>query len=61
MMFHFCLQQDYFTDADRRLKKDSQQDYHLEYAMENSTHTILVFSRQLHTCDVNDKSITVMS
>ncbi|XP_077208807.1 DBH-like monooxygenase protein 1 [Paroedura picta] len=50
--------QDCFTDADRKLKKDSQQDYHLEYAMENSTHTILAFSRQLHTCDVNDKSIT---
>nr|XP_028579274.1 DBH-like monooxygenase protein 1 [Podarcis muralis] len=50
--------QDYFTNADRTLKKDSQQDYHLEYAMENSTHTILAFSRQLHTCDPNDKSIT---
>ncbi|CAM2111756.1 DBH-like monooxygenase protein 1 isoform X1 [Caretta caretta] len=50
--------QDYFTDANRALKKDSQQDYHLEYAMENSTHTILAFSRELHTCDTNDKSIT---
>ncbi|XP_032540358.1 DBH-like monooxygenase protein 1 isoform X2 [Chiroxiphia lanceolata] len=26
--------------------------------MENSTHTILAFSRDLHTCDTNDKSIT---
>ncbi|XP_032647488.1 DBH-like monooxygenase protein 1 [Chelonoidis abingdonii] len=50
--------QDYFTDANRALKRDSQQDYHLEYAMENSTHTILAFSRELHTCDTNDKSIT---
>ncbi|XP_044304965.1 DBH-like monooxygenase protein 1 [Varanus komodoensis] len=50
--------QDYFTNGDRILKKDSQQDYHLEYAMENSTHTILAFSRQLHTCDPNDKTIT---
>uniref|UniRef100_A0A8C8SW32 Monooxygenase DBH like 1 n=1 Tax=Pelusios castaneus TaxID=367368 RepID=A0A8C8SW32_9SAUR len=50
--------QDYFTEANRTLKKDSQQDYHLEYAMENSTHTILAFSRELHTCDPNDKSIT---
>ncbi|XP_013915210.1 PREDICTED: DBH-like monooxygenase protein 1 [Thamnophis sirtalis] len=50
--------QDCFTNADRILKKDSQQDYHLEYAMENNTHTILAFSRQLHTCDPNDKSLT---
>ncbi|XP_075604224.1 DBH-like monooxygenase protein 1 isoform X2 [Balearica regulorum gibbericeps] len=50
--------QDYFTDENRVLKKDPQQDYHLEYAMENSTHTILAFSRELHTCDTNDKSIT---
>uniref|UniRef100_A0A8D2N7M7 Monooxygenase DBH like 1 n=1 Tax=Zonotrichia albicollis TaxID=44394 RepID=A0A8D2N7M7_ZONAL len=49
---------DYFTDENRVLKKDPQQDYHLEYAMENSTHTILAFSRELHTCDTNDKSIT---
>uniref|UniRef100_A0A8C6V7K9 Monooxygenase DBH like 1 n=1 Tax=Naja naja TaxID=35670 RepID=A0A8C6V7K9_NAJNA len=50
--------QDCFTNADRVLKKDSQQDYHLEYAMENNTHTILAFSRLLHTCDPNDKSLT---
>ncbi|KAF1663106.1 DBH-like monooxygenase protein 1, partial [Aptenodytes patagonicus] len=50
--------QDYFTDENRVLKKDPQQDYHLEYAMENSTHTILAFSRELHTCDTNDKTIT---
>lgn len=41
------------------LRKDPQQDYHLEYAMENETHTILAFSRELHTCDTNDRSITV--
>ncbi|XP_049510342.1 DBH-like monooxygenase protein 1 [Panthera uncia] len=50
--------QDYFTNANRELKKDAQQDYHLEYAMENSTHTIIEFTRELHTCDINDKSIT---
>ncbi|XP_031312202.1 DBH-like monooxygenase protein 1 isoform X2 [Camelus dromedarius] len=50
--------QDYFTNANRELKKDAQQDYHLEYAMENSTHTIIEFTRELHTCDGNDKSIT---
>ncbi|XP_045400335.1 DBH-like monooxygenase protein 1 isoform X2 [Lemur catta] len=50
--------QDYFTNANRELKKDVQQDYHLEYAMENSTHTIIEFTRELHTCDTNDKSIT---
>ncbi|XP_062042756.1 DBH-like monooxygenase protein 1 [Lepus europaeus] len=50
--------QDYFTSANKELKKDPQQDYHLEYAMENSTHTIIEFSRELHTCDINDKSIT---
>uniref|UniRef100_G1SV85 Monooxygenase DBH like 1 n=1 Tax=Oryctolagus cuniculus TaxID=9986 RepID=G1SV85_RABIT len=50
--------QDYFTSANKELKKDPQQDYHLEYAMENSTHTIIEFSRELHTCDTNDKSIT---
>lgn len=43
------------------MKKDVQQDYHLEYAMENSTHTIIEFTRELHTCDINDKSITVRS
>ncbi|XP_075453453.1 DBH-like monooxygenase protein 1 isoform X2 [Ascaphus truei] len=50
--------QDYFTDADRVLHRDSQQNYNLEYAMENGTHTILKFSRDLHTCDPNDKTIT---
>ncbi|XP_053316119.1 DBH-like monooxygenase protein 1 [Spea bombifrons] len=50
--------QDYFTDGNRILHKDSQQDYNLEYAMENGTHTIVKFSRALHTCDLNDKTIT---
>uniref|UniRef100_A0A8C6FRB4 DBH-like monooxygenase protein 1 n=1 Tax=Moschus moschiferus TaxID=68415 RepID=A0A8C6FRB4_MOSMO len=50
--------QDYFTNANRELRKDAQQDYHLEYAMENSTHTVIEFARELHTCDINDKSIT---
>ena len=53
--------QDYFTNANRELRKDAQQDYHLEYAMENSTHTVIEFARELHTCDINDKSITVRS
>ncbi|XP_071074766.1 DBH-like monooxygenase protein 1 isoform X2 [Dasypus novemcinctus] len=50
--------QDYFADSNRELKKDAQQDYHLEYAMENSTHTVIEFTRELHTCDTNDKSIS---
>ena len=25
--------------------------------MENSTHTVIEFARELHTCDINDKSI----
>ncbi|GAB1294986.1 DBH-like monooxygenase protein 2 [Apodemus speciosus] len=50
---------DYFTNADKELEKDTQQDYRLDYAMENSTHTVIEFSRELHTCDVNDKSLTV--
>ncbi|XP_058422241.1 DBH-like monooxygenase protein 1 isoform X2 [Diceros bicornis minor] len=50
--------QDYFTNANRELKKDSQQDYHLEYAMENSTHTVIEFTRELHTCDENDRTLT---
>ncbi|XP_068933477.1 DBH-like monooxygenase protein 1 [Petaurus breviceps papuanus] len=50
--------QDYFTDVNRELKKDPQQDYHLEYAMQNSTHTTIEFTRELHTCDINDKTIT---
>ena len=53
--------QDYFTNANRELRKDAQQDYHLEYAMENSTHTVIEFTRELHTCDINDKSISVRS
>ncbi|KAM4771852.1 DBH-like monooxygenase protein 1 isoform 2-T2 [Rhinophrynus dorsalis] len=50
--------QDYFTDANRVLHRDSQQNYNLEYAMENGTHTLIQFSRDLHTCDPNDKTIT---
>nr|XP_015210154.1 PREDICTED: DBH-like monooxygenase protein 1 isoform X1 [Lepisosteus oculatus] len=50
--------QDYFVSTSRQLRKDDQQNYHLEYAMENNTHTVLAFSRDLHTCDRNDKPIT---
>ncbi|EGW08847.1 DBH-like monooxygenase protein 1 [Cricetulus griseus] len=50
--------QDYFTNANKELEKDAQQDYHLDYAMENSTHTVIEFTRELHTCDANDKIIT---
>ncbi|KAM4865747.1 DBH-like monooxygenase protein 1 [Thomomys bottae] len=50
--------QDYFTNTNKALKKDSQQDYQLEYAMENSTHTVIEFTRELHTCDIHDKIIT---
>lgn len=57
--FFFLFRQDYFTNANKELEKDTQQDYHLDYAMENSTHTIIEFTRELHTCDANDKRITV--
>ncbi|XP_066461665.1 DBH-like monooxygenase protein 1 isoform X1 [Eleutherodactylus coqui] len=50
--------QDYFTDETRGLHRDPQQNYKLEYAMENETHTILKFSRPLQTCDPHDKNIT---
>ncbi|XP_041108248.1 DBH-like monooxygenase protein 1 homolog isoform X2 [Polyodon spathula] len=50
--------QDYFADMNREVLRDYHQNYRLEYAMENSTHTILGFSRDLHTCDINDKPIT---
>lgn len=59
MLIFFLFPQDYFTNANKELEKDTQQDYHLDYAMENSTHTVIEFSRELHTCDVNDKSLTV--
>lgn len=55
----FLFRQDYFTNANKELEKDTQQDYHLDYAMENSTHTVIEFTRELHTCDANDKRITV--
>lgn len=50
--------QDCFTHRSREVKKDPHQDYRLEYATENSTHTVLAFSRDLNTCDKNDKIIT---
>ncbi|KAJ8008978.1 hypothetical protein DPEC_G00084040 [Dallia pectoralis] len=50
--------QDYFTDANRKVHRDLQQNYRLEYGQENSTHTVLAFSRDLLTCDTSDKDIT---
>uniref|UniRef100_A0A6Q2XIZ8 DOMON domain-containing protein n=1 Tax=Esox lucius TaxID=8010 RepID=A0A6Q2XIZ8_ESOLU len=50
--------QDYFTDANREVHRDLQQNYRLEYGKENSTHTVLAFSRDLLTCDTSDKDIT---
>ncbi|MGH0127521.1 UNVERIFIED_CONTAM: hypothetical protein FKN15_064757 [Acipenser sinensis] len=50
--------QDYFTDMNREVLRDYHQNYRLEYGMENSTHTTLGFSRDLNTCDINDKTIT---
>eukprot|EP00062_Callorhinchus_milii_P013958 gi/632962755/ref/XP_007897496.1/ PREDICTED: DBH-like monooxygenase protein 1 [Callorhinchus milii] len=50
---------DYNTlNIDGKVREDDQQDYQLEYGMENNTHTILAFSRNLKTCDNNDKIIT---
>ncbi|XP_075059190.1 DBH-like monooxygenase protein 1 [Mixophyes fleayi] len=50
--------QDYFTDGNRVLHRDPQQNFKLEYAIENGTHTTLKFSRPLQTCDLHDKNIT---
>uniref|UniRef100_A0A674C1U2 Monooxygenase, DBH-like 1 n=1 Tax=Salmo trutta TaxID=8032 RepID=A0A674C1U2_SALTR len=50
--------QDYFADAKRKVQRDVQQNYRLEYGRENNTHTVLAFSRDLLTCDTNDKDIT---
>ncbi|XP_069743135.1 DBH-like monooxygenase protein 1 homolog isoform X2 [Narcine bancroftii] len=51
--------QDYNTlNFDGKLTKDNHQDYRLEYGMENNTHTIIAFSRDLNTCDNEDKIIT---
>ncbi|XP_069462783.1 DBH-like monooxygenase protein 1 [Ambystoma mexicanum] len=50
--------QDCYTDRNRDVKQDPRQDYRLEYALQNSTHTVLAFSRDLNTCDPNDKVIT---
>lgn len=54
-----CFRQDYFADAKRKVQRDVQQNYRLEYGRENNTHTVLAFSRDLLTCDTNDKDITV--
>lgn len=54
-----CFQQDYFADANRKVHRDVQQNYRLQYGRENSTHTVLAFSRHLLTCDTSDKDITV--
>ncbi|XP_024275743.1 DBH-like monooxygenase protein 1 homolog [Oncorhynchus tshawytscha] len=50
--------QDYFADANRKVHRDVQQNYRLQYGRENSTHTVLAFSRHLLTCDTSDKDIT---
>lgn len=50
--------QDYFADPSRKVHRDVKQSYRLEYGRENDTHTILAFSRDLNTCDANDKEIT---
>lgn len=51
--------QDYYTDSNRKVHKDPLQSYQLLYGRENDTHTVLAFSRNLQTCDDNDKVITV--
>ncbi|KAF4092099.1 hypothetical protein AMELA_G00017020 [Ameiurus melas] len=49
---------DYFADSNRRVQKDQVQNYKLLYARENHTHTVLAFSRDLQTCDPDDREIT---
>ncbi|XP_066515448.1 DBH-like monooxygenase protein 1 homolog, partial [Hoplias malabaricus] len=50
--------QDYFADSNRAVHKDPVQNYRLLYGRENHTHTVLGFSRDLETCDPNDRAIT---
>ncbi|XP_032817811.2 DBH-like monooxygenase protein 1 isoform X1 [Petromyzon marinus] len=49
--------QDYFAERNERPLLDERQDYRLESASQNSTHTELIFSRALDTCDSHDKII----
>ncbi|XP_048452822.1 DBH-like monooxygenase protein 1 homolog isoform X2 [Rhincodon typus] len=50
---------DYNTlNFEGKLNEDLHQDYRLEYGMENKTHTIIAFSRDLNSCDNKDKIIT---
>ncbi|XP_026773251.3 DBH-like monooxygenase protein 1 homolog [Pangasianodon hypophthalmus] len=49
---------DYYADSKRRVHKDQVQNYKLLYARENHTHTVLAFSRELQTCDPDDREIT---
>ncbi|XP_026869883.1 DBH-like monooxygenase protein 1 homolog [Electrophorus electricus] len=49
---------DYFVDQGRGVHEDPMQNYRLLYGMENHTHTVLGFSRDLQTCDPNDRAIT---
>ncbi|XP_076872509.1 DBH-like monooxygenase protein 1 homolog [Brachyhypopomus gauderio] len=49
---------DYFVDQNRGVHEDPVQSYRLLYGRENRTHTVLGFSRQLQTCDPNDRAIT---
>lgn len=53
------LLQDYFADSSRVVHRDPVQNYRLLYGRENQTHTVLAFSRDLQTCDPNDREITV--
>ncbi|XP_062858528.1 DBH-like monooxygenase protein 1 homolog [Trichomycterus rosablanca] len=50
--------QDYFVDGSRKVNQDQIQSYRLLYASENQTHTVLAFSRDLQTCDSDDRPIT---
>ncbi|XP_031437893.1 DBH-like monooxygenase protein 1 homolog [Clupea harengus] len=50
--------QDYFADPSRKVHRDAEQSYRLVYGTENATHTVLAFSRDLITCDPNDKDIS---
>ncbi|XP_007233530.3 DBH-like monooxygenase protein 1 homolog [Astyanax mexicanus] len=49
---------DYYADSSRVVHKDPVQNYRLLYGRENHTHTVLGFSRDLETCDPNDRAIT---
>lgn len=61
MKFSIIIFQDCHEDTENEiLVKDTVQNYELLGGYENSTHTVILFSRRLDTCDrEHDVSLTV--